>query len=160
MNNFYITDNVWIRIGPLPLLSTVLGLLILITLNLAWYVNQDATPGWITTVCVLNILLSLLFLGIMLYILQSAGAYMASKYNITKYSPMNIGLSGLNTTRVMVLAIGLFTVFVSSALFAAQKEAQENPTDQTSFFAAIAAGILLSIVGFFLLIGSYNEILQ
>lgn len=151
-------DNIWTSIGPLPLLSVFLGLIVLITINVAWYVNTDATPGWIITVCVLNILMSLLFLGIMLYILRIAGSFLTARFPETrKISEMNLGMNALNSNRIMLLVIGLFILLVSSASFASQRSAQTDPNDQTNYFAAIISGIIISVAGFLLLMLSYNE---
>ena len=158
---YSLSDNVWVRIGPLPLLAVFLGLITLIAINSAWYINQDATPGWITAVCVLNILLALLFIGIMLYMFQIAGSYVISRVGAGRsLNSLSIGMGALNTTRAALLAIGLFIFYISSALFAVQSESQENPNDQTSYFAAIMSGVIISIAGFLLLVISFNDVLQ
>ena len=60
-------DNAFTWIGPINLLSVFLGIVFIITITTAYYLNEDTTEGWVLFWSILNVIVAV----VLMYFLYS-----------------------------------------------------------------------------------------
>ncbi len=68
-------DNAFTWIGPINLLALFLGIVYIVTVTTAYYLNEDTTEGWVLFWSVLNVLVAIVLLYFLYSLVNSSAKY-------------------------------------------------------------------------------------